>query len=86
MKPLALDTSPEVEQRQIAGWRRMSAAEKGALVTGLTRAAQEMARAGVRARYPAASPREEFLRLAIVTLGYELASKAYPELVDLDLS
>lgn len=33
-KPLAIDTSPEVERRQIEGWRRMSAAEKRPLSRG----------------------------------------------------
>ena len=31
-------------------------------------------------RHPNASPREHFLRLALITLGPELASGAYPEI------
>ncbi len=62
----------------------MTAPEKAALVTGLTRAVLDLARAGVRDRYPDASPREQFLRLALVTLGEELATKAYPEIAALD--
>jgi len=62
----------------------MTDQEKGALITGLTQAAFEMAAAGVRARYPHANPREQFLRLAIVTLGRELARRAYPEIDHLD--
>ena len=62
----------------------MTDPEKGALITGLTQAAFEMAAAGVRARYPHADPREQFLRLAIVTLGPELARRAYPEIDRLD--
>jgi hypothetical protein len=77
--PLALDTSPDVERRQIEAWRRMTPAEKAALVTGLTQAAHALAWAGVRHRHPTASPREQFLRLAIVTLGSDLASAAYPD-------
>jgi hypothetical protein len=38
----------------------------------------------VRSRYPDASPREQFLRLAIVTLGFDLARRAYPEIDTLD--
>jgi hypothetical protein len=83
-KPLSADTSPEIERRQIERWRQMSAAEKGALVTGLTQAVYDLARAGVRHRYPDASPREAFLRLAIVTLGADLARKAYPDIAALD--
>jgi hypothetical protein len=83
-KPLSADTSPDIERRQIERWRQMSAAEKGALVTGLTQAVYDLARAGVRYRYPDASPREVFLRLAIVTLGADLARKAYPDIAALD--
>jgi hypothetical protein len=83
-KPLSADTSPEIERRQIERWRQMSAAEKAALVTGLTQAVYALARAGVRHRYPDASPREAFLRLAIVTLGADLARKAYPDVATLD--
>jgi hypothetical protein len=57
----------------------MTAAEKAAIVSGLTEAAYELARAGIRHRYPNASPREQFLRLALVTLGPDLAAKAYPD-------
>ena len=77
--PVSLDTSPDAERRQIDAWREMSAAEKAATVTGLTRAAWAMTAAGVRQRYPDASPREQFLRVAIIVLGPELACKAYPD-------
>jgi hypothetical protein len=83
-KPLSADTSPEIERRQIERWRQMSAAEKGAIVTGLTQAVFDLARAGVRHRHPDASAREVFLRLAIVTLGADLARKAYPDIAALD--
>jgi hypothetical protein len=83
-KPLSADTSPEIERRQIERWRQMTAAEKGAVVTGLTQAVYDLARAGVRHRYPNASPREAFLRLAIVTLGSDLARRAYPDIAALD--
>lgn len=63
----------------------MPASGKAAVVTGLTQAVFELARAGIRHRHPDASPREQFLRLAIVTLGADLACKAYPEIACLDL-
>ena len=62
----------------------MSSAEKAAIVTGLTQAAYDLALAGVRSRFPGASPREHFLRLALITLGPELARQAYPEAAALD--
>jgi hypothetical protein len=63
----------------------MTAAEKAATITGLTQAVYELARAGIRQRHPNASPREQFLRLAIVSLGADLARKAYPEISQTDL-
>ena len=62
----------------------MSPVDKAATVSGLTQAVYELALAGVRHRHPDASPRAQFLRLAIVTLGPELARKAYPEIGALD--
>ena len=78
-RPLAADTTAEVEDRQIEEWRRMSSADKAALVAGLTNATFVLARAGLRQRYPGASERELFLRLAILTLGWDLAQRAYPD-------
>jgi hypothetical protein len=83
--PLSLDTLAEAEQLQIEGWRRMSADEKAALVTGLTRSAIDMTLAGIRHRYPDATPREQHLRLAVITLGLNLARRAFPEIDALDL-
>jgi len=77
--PLTLDTSPDIERRQVESWRRMSPAQKAALVTGLTRAAWEMTAAGVRQRHPEATPREQFLRVAVIVLGPELACMAYSD-------
>ena len=76
---LSADTAPEIERLQIERWRAMSPAEKADIVTGLTQAAFELARAGVTARYPAASAREQFLRLALDVLGPDLACRAYPD-------
>jgi len=84
-KPLASDTDPAIERMQIERWRRMTPAEKAAIVTGLTRAAFALTRAGIRDRYPAASPREQFLRLAVVTLGEDLATKVYPDAASLNV-
>ena len=82
--PLNLDTSREIERIQVEGWRRMSAEQKASLVTGLTRAAVTMTLAGIRHRHPDASPREQQLRLALITLGPALARAAFPEIDTLD--
>ena len=76
---LALDTAPEIERMQIERWRAMSPAQKADVVTGLTQAAYEMAFAGVRHRHPDATPREQFLRLALDMLGRDLACRVYPD-------
>lgn len=62
--PLSLDTSPEIEERLIEAWRRMTSEEKAAAVTGLTRAALQMAMAGIRDRYPNDPPELQRQRLA----------------------
>ena len=80
MQPrLSADTTPEIERMQIERWRAMTPAQKAEIVSGLTKAAYELARAGVRSRHPDASPREQFLRLALDVLGRDLACRAYPD-------
>ena len=76
---LSADTSPEAERLQIDAWRRMSPAEKARVTSGLTRAVRAMAFAGIRQRHPSASERECLLRFALLTLGPDLACRAYPE-------
>jgi hypothetical protein len=77
--PLAADTSLDIEARQIEAWRRMSPAEKAAIVTAASRAAREMMLAGIRHRHPGAGDREVFLRAAIIQFGPDLAVAAYPD-------
>ena len=74
-----LDTSPDIERRQVEAWRQMSAAEKAEIVTGLTRASYAMTCAGVSARHPGESARQHFLRVAVIVLGPDLARLAYPD-------
>jgi hypothetical protein len=74
------DTSAGVEQRLVDGWRRMTPREKIALVLGMSANVRQLALAGVRRRYPGASPREQQLRLAQVLFGQDLARRAYPEI------
>ena len=80
MRPrLSHDTAPEIEQAQVERWRAMTPAQKADVITGLTQAVYEMARAGVRHRHPRADAREQFLRLALDVLGPDLACRAYPD-------
>ena len=72
-RPLALDTSPDIERRQIEGWRRMTPADKARTVTALTRAALAMTVAGIRHRHPDETPSSHRRRLAEILLGPDLA-------------
>lgn len=76
---LSDDTAPEVEESLIRRWRDMPSTEKAQLIAGLCHAADALALAGIRHRYPAASQRESFLRLAMLKLGRDLACRAYPD-------
>lgn len=81
--PLSLDTSRAIEEAQIEGWRRMTLEQKAAVVSSLTRAVIDLAKAGIRERHPDASPEEQRLRLAVVLHGRDLALKAFPEIAAL---
>jgi len=80
---LSADTAAEIEARQIEAWRRMSPAERLQTSREMTRAANELALAGIRARYPNASERECFLRLAAIRLGEDTVRRIYPDAVAL---
>lgn len=82
-RPLADDTPFEIEELQIELWRAMTPQAKGALVAGLCRGVHEAAAEGLRRRHPDASPRELFLRAAMLTLGEDLAVEAFPDAVGL---
>lgn len=58
----------------------MSPADKLGIVSSRSIMTFELALAGVRQRHPDASDREVFLRLAIINLGRDLATRAYPEI------
>ena len=76
---LTSDTSLEAEREQVELWRRMSPLEKVRAVTEIGRAVQQLSLAGIRLRHPDASDQECMLRLAVLTLGRQLASRVYPE-------
>jgi hypothetical protein len=57
----------------------MSSVEKAATISAISLAVQRLSLAGIQARHPEASESECLLRLAVVKLGRELASKAYPD-------
>lgn len=71
------DTSREAEERQIAHWRALPDPEKARVLSELTRAAQQLARAGVLARHPAASEEEIRLRVLALRLDRETMLKFF---------
>jgi hypothetical protein len=73
----AQDTSPAILDQQVESWRAMSPSEKAACVDLLNRDVQRMAEVGIRQRYPMATDREVFLRLAALRNGRELSIAAY---------
>jgi hypothetical protein len=76
---LSADTSVEIEDRQIDAWRRLSPAERLRLASEASRAATTLSLAGIRRRYPHATERECFLRLAAIRLGIDTVRRIYPD-------
>ena len=79
MAVLSSDTTADIEQRQVEAWRRLSSVERSRLVSDTTRAVMALSLAGIRRRYPQASDRECFLRLAAIRLGVDTTLQVYPE-------
>jgi hypothetical protein len=71
------DTSAEIERRQIEAWRAMNPAQKLAIVSQLTLACEELARAGIRERHPNATGREIELRLGALRLGRDTMIRVF---------
>jgi len=77
---LSRDTSRDAEDVQVEAWRTMTPARKLEVAVSASAAARELARAGIRDRHPGASETEVTMRLALLTLGEDLARRVYPEL------
>jgi len=71
------DTSRDAERVQIEILRSMPSWRKFQLWNDLNMAMRQVALAGLRERFPAATPQELRRRLATILLGPELASQAY---------
>jgi len=77
IKPPPDDTAPAVDALLVAGYRRMSPAEKLERVRALTHAVQELALADIRRRHPDADEREQALRLASRWIAPELMLRVF---------
>ena len=71
------DTDPRIQAVLVAGYRAMSASQKLARVTALTRAVQELALLDIRRRHPKADQRELALRLASRWIDADLMKRAF---------
>jgi hypothetical protein len=76
MSALYSDTAPRIEQMQIEFIRRMPTWRKMSMVDGLNEAVRTLALAGIKQRYPTATPEQIHRMLADLMLGEELARKA----------
>jgi hypothetical protein len=77
MAPKLSDTSPEAERVQIKLLRVLPDWRKFRLLNDLIMTGRRLALAGLRERFPEASPDELRRRLATIVLGPELAAKVY---------
>lgn len=73
----AADTSVEAERILIERYRAMTPAEKVAIARALTQAANELALAGARLRYPDANDDELRLRVAATRLPRDVMVAAF---------
>ncbi len=71
------DTSADAERVQIEILRSMPSWRKFELWNDLNMSMRQVALAGLRERFPFATPEELRRRLATILLGPELATKAY---------
>jgi hypothetical protein len=77
MKPMAMDTPPEVERILIEGYRKMPAWKKLQQVCELNDLVRQLALNDIRRRHPQADERELKLRLASRWIEPELMLKAF---------
>jgi hypothetical protein len=76
------DTTPEAEVILFKLWREAPAWRKLEMMEGLNRLARQLALMGLRQRFPEASDEELRWRLAVITLGEELATRVYGPVPD----
>lgn len=75
--PFGDDTPPEVEAFLVAGYRRMTPAERLARTCDLSLAVRQRALSRLRSEYPNAAARELRLRLAALTIDAETMRRAF---------
>jgi hypothetical protein len=73
------DTHPDMEDLQVKLLREVPAWRKMEMLVSLNASVHELAKAGLRKRFPLAGESEIRRRLADLILGAELAKKVYGE-------
>jgi len=71
------DTDIGIEAMRIAGFQRMTPAQKLALTGALTRNIRQLALAGIRLRYPGIDDREAMLRLTAMSIDRTTMVRAF---------
>ncbi len=84
MSYFSSDTSPEIEALMIEGIRAMPPTQRIARLAQLNTLQRRFMLAGLRDRFPEASPEALRRRLADLLLGAELAEKAFGPLPEND--
>ena len=83
MAILASDTASDAERVQVEIWRSMSPLQKAQLTGAASRAAIQLALAGIRKRHPGADSRELAIRFSSLTLGPEATRRIYPDATEI---
>jgi len=77
MSLFSRDTRPQTFGLLLAGYRRMTPAQKLARVADLSAASRQMAEARIRQQHPGADDRQIRLRLASLVLGRETMLRVF---------
>lgn len=77
MRTQSRDTPADIERRQIESYRELGPVGRLEVALALNAALDEIACAGIRARHPGISEREERLRLYALRLGAEEVERAF---------
>jgi hypothetical protein len=83
LKPLSHDTAPAAHNVMVGLWRGMTPSRKMSIVLESNQMCDELALAGIRRQYPAATEHEQRMRLAARRIDRNLMIKAFgwdPEL------
>jgi hypothetical protein len=73
------DTSMTTSRVRAEVFRRMTPAEKSAIVEEMSEEARQLARSGIRLRHPDYSPEDVEHALHRLLVGDDLADKAWPD-------